>query len=265
MRKLQITPTAIILAALVFLAGCGGSSGTKLEAPKTTSTPTTTTAPTTNPVAPLKIAVNYHPKIDPSNFTNTFSNPYFPLKPGQTYHYRGVRDGKPTEHVFEVTRDTKLVMGVRCAVIKDTVTQSQSLVEKTTDWYAQDKAGNVWYFGENTAEYQNGVVTSTAGTWEAGVDNAKPGIVMPLHPKVGDSFRQEYRPGVALDQATILSVGGTVRVPAGTYHNVVVTFDKNPLDPSKRERKWYARGTGFVRAELHGAGHTETTELARTR
>jgi hypothetical protein len=86
---------------------------------------------------------------------------------------------------------------------------------------------------------------------------------MPAHPKVGDAFRQEYRPGVALDEAKILSVSATVHVPAGTFKNAIITFDKNPLDPSKRERKWYARGAGFVHAVLHGAGHTETTGLVK--
>ena len=154
-------------------------------------------------------------------------------------------------------------MGVRCVVVQDVVTQHQSLVEKTTDWYAQDKAGNVWYFGEDTAEYQNGVVTSTSGTWEAGVDMAQPGIVMPARPKVGATYRQEYRPGVALDMATILSVNSTAKVPAGTFHHVVETLDKNPLDPSKIEHKWYAAGAGFVKAVLHGGGHVETTLQVR--
>jgi hypothetical protein len=136
-------------------------------------------------------------------------------------------------------------------------------VEKTTDWYAQDRAGSVWYFGEDTAEYQNGVVTSTAGTWEAGVDRALPGIVMPARPKVGRTYQQEWRPGVALDKATVLALGATVKVPAGTFRPVIVTLDKNPLDPSKIERKWYAPGVGFVRAVLKGGGHSETTELVR--
>jgi hypothetical protein len=250
-------------AAGTLLAACG-SSGTKLVSPTTTTTTPAPTPATTAPLEnPLSIGANYHPKIDPAKFTNHVANRYFPLVAGKTLHYRGVRDGKPTEHAFKVTRDTKVVMGVRCAVISDVVTQNQSLVEKTTDWYAQDAAGNVWYFGEDTAEYQNGVVTSTAGTWEAGVDKAQPGIVMPAVPKVGDAFRQEYRPGVALDEAKILSVNAAVRVPAGTFPRTVVTFDKNPLDPSKKERKWYAPGVGFVQAILHGGGHTETTKLVK--
>jgi hypothetical protein len=201
----------------------------------------------------------YHPKIDPASFTDRITNRYFSVIPGTVHQYVGKRDGVPTAHTFTVTRQTRTVMGVRCVVVKDVVTQNGSLVEKTTDWYAQDKAGNVWYFGEDTAEYQNGVVTSTAGTWEAGVDKAQPGIVMPAHPKVGVTYRQEYRPGVALDMATILSLRATVTVPAGTFRNVIVTFDKNPLDPSKKERKWYAPGGGFVKAILHGGGHVETT------
>jgi len=216
-----------------------------------------------NPSKPLKIGANYHPKIDPRKFTNKVTNPYFPLVPGKTLHYTGIRDGRPTQHVFTVTRQTRVVMGVRCAVIKDIVTQNQSLVEKTTDWYAQDDKGNVWYFGEDTAEYQNGVVTSTAGTWEAGVDKAQPGIVMPANPKLGVWYQQEYRPGIALDRARFLSLNTKVRVPAGSFSRVIVTFDLNPLDPSKKERKWYAPGVGFVQAILHGGGHSETTKLVK--
>ena len=208
-------------------------------------------------------ASGYHPKIDPAKFTHRITNKYFSVLPGTVRRYVGVRDGKPTAHLFTVTHQTKIVMGVTCVVVQDVVTQSGSLVEKTTDWYAQDSAGNVWYFGEDTAEYLNGVVTTTAGTWEAGVDKAQPGIVMPAHPKVGVTYRQEYRPGVALDMATILSVNGTVKVPAGTFHHVIVTFDKNPLDPSKKERKWYAPGAGFVKAVLSGGGHVEVTQQVK--
>jgi hypothetical protein len=205
----------------------------------------------------------YNPKIDPAKFTDHITNKYLPLTPGTTHRYRGTRDGKPTTHVVTVTHQSRTVMGVRCVVVKDNVWQSQSLAERTTDWYAQDSTGNVWYFGEQTAELQNGVVTTTAGTWEAGVDRAQPGIVMPATPKVGKTYQQEYRPGVALDRATILTVGATVHVPAGTFQGSVITFDKNPLDPSKKERKWYAPGTGFVHAILHGGGHTEITSLVK--
>jgi hypothetical protein len=205
----------------------------------------------------------YNPKIDPKSFTDRITNPYLPLAPGTTHTYKGTRDGNPTLHVVSVTKQHRTVMGVRCVVVKDNVYQSQSLVERTTDWYAQDKSGNVWYFGEDTAELANGVVTTTAGTWEAGVDKALPGIVMPAKPIIGRTYRQEYRPGVALDMATIVKLNATVKVPKGTYHNLVVTFDKNPLDPSKKEYKYYARGIGFVHAVLHGGGHVEVTGLLK--
>jgi hypothetical protein len=207
--------------------------------------------------------VGYHPRIDPAKFSDRVTNRYFSVVPGTVRRYVGVRDGRPTAHLFTVTHQTKTVMGVKCVVVKDVVTQNGSLVEKTTDWYSQDSVGNVWYFGEDTAEYQNGVVTTTAGTWEAGIDKAQPGIVMPAHAKLGVTYRQEYRPGVALDMATILSVNGTVTVPAGTFHKVIVTFDKNPLDPSKKERKWYAPGAGFVKAVLSGGGHVEVTQQVK--
>jgi hypothetical protein len=154
-------------------------------------------------------------------------------------------------------------MGVNCVVVQDVVTAAGSLHEKTTDWYAQDASGNVWYFGEDTAEYENGVVINTKGTWEAGVDGAKPGIVMKAVPVVGDFFRQEYRPGIALDIAQILATDATTSVPAGTYDKLVVTLDKNPLDPSKIEHKFFAEGIGFVRAELQGGGHLEITGLVK--
>lgn len=206
-------------------------------------------------------AGGYHPRIDPATFTTTITNPYLPLRPGTTHRYSGARDGVPTEHVVTVTGTTRVVMGVRCVVVKDVVVQNGSLVEKTADWYAQDAAGNVWYFGESTAEYQYGVVTTTAGTWEAGVDRALPGIVMPAKPRIGQRFQQEYRPGVALDRAQVIGLNGAVRTPAGTFTHLLVTFDENPLDPSKKERKYFARGIGFVYGILRGAGHTEITRL----
>lgn len=255
MSRARIRSAVVTLAAVGAVLGGNGSSGAGLR-PATASPSTTAAAATSSDPG-------YHPKIDPARFTDRITNKYFSVIPGTVHRYVGIRDGVPTAHLFTVTHDTRIVMGVRCVVVKDTVTQNQSLVEKTTDWYAQDSTGNVWYFGENTAEYQNGVVTTTAGTWEAGIDKAQPGIVMPAVPKVGASYRQEYRPGVALDMSKILSVNATVRVPAGTFHHVVITLDKNPLDPSKIEHKWYAPGAGFVYAVLKGGGHTEITKQVK--
>jgi hypothetical protein len=270
-KKLQpFTSKAIALTVglglTAALAACG-SSGTKLSTAASTTTPTGSTSAVTTTTAQIKnpasVAANYHPKIVPSQFSNHITNNYLPLSPGTTHVYKGTRDGVPTQTVVKVENQTKTIMGIKCVVVSDVVTQNHSLVEKTTDWYAQDSAGNVWYFGENTAEYQGGVVTTTDGTWQAGVDKAQPGIVMEATSKTGDHFRQEYRPGVALDTATVLNTNATVKTPAGTYNHVVITHDINPLDPTKLEHKWYAPGVGFVHAVLHQGGHTEISSLVK--
>src|SRR5207342_2710858 len=139
----------------------------------------------------------YHPTVNPSQFTDKITNQYFPLTPGTVMVYEGTRDGVPLRIELTVTNDTKVIMGVKCIVVRDIVTGA--LEERTSDWYAQDAAGNVWYFGEDTKEYKNGVVTSTAGSWEAGVNGALPGIIMWANPVPGKPYRQEYRPGQAED------------------------------------------------------------------
>ncbi len=253
------------VASLLAVGGCG-SSGTSLSSPQTTSrTPSTSSTGSVPPATtgPVTTGRNYHPKIVPSQFSTTVNNRYFPLKPGTTRLYRGTRDGVPTSTRYAVLKQTKSVMGVKCLVISDVVTQNHSLVEKTTDWYAQDSKGNVWYFGENTAEYINGVVTNTDGTWEAGVDHALPGIVMEASSRTNDHYRQEYRPGIAEDTATVLETNASIKLPSGTYSHVVVTQDINPLDPTKHERKWFAPGVGFVHADLHQGGHHEVSSLVK--
>jgi hypothetical protein len=201
--------------------------------------------------------------IDPKAFTDRVSNPYFPLLPGTTRVYDGTKDSAPEHVEVTVTRSPRTVMGVRCVVIQDVVTSNGTLVEKTTDWYAQDRAGNVWYFGEDSKDYANGVVTSTEGTWEAGVDGAQPGMVMPASPTVGQTYRQEYRPGVAEDAAKVLELHATRRVPLGGFRDVRVTLDADPLNPDKVERKWYAPGIGLLAAVRQGSAHHESIELVR--
>jgi hypothetical protein len=134
---------------------------------------------------------SYSPDINPSDFTTTVDNKYFPLKPGTTFVYEGTFHGAHERDVMAVTRDTKRVMGVMCLVASDRVTEGGKLIEQTYDWYAQDKKCNVWYFGEHVTEYKNGKV-STQGSWESGVNGAKPGIAMRADPKVGQTYRQEY-------------------------------------------------------------------------
>jgi hypothetical protein len=137
-------------------------------------------------------------------------------------------------------------MGVECVVVSDKAWENGKLIEQTYDWHAQDKKGNVWYFGEDTKEYNNGKVTSTKGSWEAGVDGAKPGIIMQAHPKVGQSYRQEYYKGEAEDMAKAISLDESVRVPYGSFDGVLETKEWTPLEPSYAEHKYYARGVGQV-------------------
>jgi hypothetical protein len=195
------------------------------------------------------------PKFPGANrFVRTIDNRFLPLEPGTTFIYREKADGETERDVVAVTNETKTILGVETVVVRDTVTDAQGdLVEDTLDWYAQDKAGNVWYFGENTKEYKNGRVVSTEGSWQAGVKDAKPGIVMKAHPRLGDTYQQECAPGVAEDAATVLQLNQSVKVPFGTFHNVLVTKDYTPLDKPV-EHKYYAPCIGLVRAEMVKGG-----------
>jgi hypothetical protein len=252
-RKPALILAAAAAAALA--AGCG-SSGSDKPAPKTTAGNGAVT-PATRPTA------NYNPVIDPSKFTTRITNRYWPLKPGATWTYDGLKDGAPEHVEVRVTRQRKTVLGVDCVVVSDVVTTNSTLAEKTTDWYAQDQAGNIWYFGEDTKEYKNGVVTSTQGTWEAGVDNAKPGIAVHGNPKRGRFYRQEYRPGIAEDMARVVRTDATQKAPAGTFSGVLETLDIDPLNPDKIEHKWYAPGVGPVHVIRIGSAHHEEIRLVK--
>src|SRR5215213_2605195 len=184
----------------------------------------------------------YAPHIDPAEFTTKIDNEYFPLKPGTTFVYQGGTE----RDQMAVTHHTKKIMGVECIVVDDRGYEAGKLIEKTFDWYAQDKKGNVWYFGENTKEYENGKVVSTKGSWEAGVDGAKPGIIMQADPKVGQSYRQEYYVGRAEDMAKVVSLNESATVPYGSFHQVLVTKEFTPLEPGYVEHKYYAAGVGQV-------------------
>jgi hypothetical protein len=211
-------------------------------------------------------AADYSPDIDPSNFVKEVDNPYFPLEPGTTLVYEG-RSEDGAERVEDtVLHKTKRVMGVECVVLHDRVWQNGELIEETFDWHAQDREDNVWYFGENSKELENGKVVSSAGSWEAGVDSALPGIIMPADPKVGDSYRQEYYQGEAEDTAEVISVDGAglndaVSTPYDSFsEDVLVTKDWNPLEPNILEHKYYAPGVGLI-GETKVTGPPENVEL----
>jgi hypothetical protein len=201
---------------------------------------------------------DYSPSIDPAGFTTAVDNPYFPLRPGARWVYEGHVDEGVERTVVEVTDETRVVMGVTCVVVHDTVSLDGEVIEDTFDWFAQDAEGAVWYFGEETYEYENGEITSTEGAWEAGVDGAQPGIVMQAMPQVGESYRQEYYVGEAEDMAEVLSLTETATVPVGSYEDVLVTEEINPLEPDVVEHKYYARDVGpILTVQVEGGSDRE--------
>jgi hypothetical protein len=202
--------------------------------------------------------------VNPSDFTTKIDNKYFPLKRGTTYIYRGKSEGNAERDLMTVTNSTKWIQGVKCVVVNDRVFVKGKLEEKTYDWYAQDEKGNVWYFGENSKEYKNGKVVSTKGSWEAGKHGARQGIIMQAHPKVGQTYHQEYSKGVAEDMAKVLERNGSAKVPYGSFHHVLVTKEWSPLDSGVFEHKKYAAGVGNVK-EVAVKGPSETLELVKVK
>jgi hypothetical protein len=192
----------------------------------------------------------YNPTIKPADFVAKIDNQYYSLTPGTTLTYRSETEDGIEKNVMIVTDETKKVLGVTTIVVWDRVWLDDELIEETYDWYAQDKEGNVWYFGEDSKEYENGKVVSTEGSWEAGVDGAKPGIIMEAHPKVGDSYKQEYYQGEAEDIADVIALGETVTVPYGTFENCLETRDWSQIDPALNEYKYYSPEIGGVVLEV---------------
>jgi hypothetical protein len=174
--------------------------------------------------------------------------------------YEGTSGGDVERIEVIVTPERREVMGISAVVVRDTVIVAGELVEDTFDWFAQDADGNVWYLGEDTAEYEAGEIVSTDGSWEAGIDGALPGIVMPADPSVGDAYRQEFYPGEAEDLAEVVDVGERTAVAVGDFDDVVVIKEWNPLEPSTIEHKYHAPGVGVV-LEVVTTGGGERVEL----
>lgn len=188
----------------------------------------------------------YDPVINPANFVATINNPYFPLTPGTTFVYEGQTAQGLEHNEFFVTNNTKVILGVTCIEVHDTVEVNGELTEDTLDWFAQDKDGNVWYFGENSKEIVGGLIVSLEGSWTAGVDGAKPGIIMKANPTTGDFYRQEFFLETAEDVAEVLSLTESVTVPYGSFDNCLKTEETTPLEPDVLENKFYYPGVGLV-------------------
>jgi hypothetical protein len=227
------------VASLGLLAAMAGGSAWPALAPAADSM----LAPT--------LGTTYHPVIDPANFVANVDNRYLPFKRGTTLKYTGLaEDGKtPQRDVEKVTHKTKQILGVNTTVVVDKVTSLGKPVEKTLDWYAQDKQGNVWYFGEDARDFKHGHYVKGADSWEAGVDGAQPGLVMEANPQPGDTYRQEFYPGHAMDQARVVGVR-QVSVPFGSFKKALVVDETTPLEPGTVERKLHARGIGVVKERV---------------
>jgi hypothetical protein len=252
MIQIEYAPTRLIAAvasAVSLIPLTAACSGGPSSAPGTSAAPpTVSTSAAGAPMAgPLKIADPYSPTIDPSAFSTKFDNPYFPLVPGTRSIYEATTADGLQRTTTEVTRDTKQIMGVNTVAVHDAVSIDGTLHEDTIDWYAQDHDGNVWYFGEATKEF-DGDKVNTSGSFEAGVDGAVPGIIMPGHPQVGDQYRQEYAKGIAEDRGDVIGLTGTETSKlTGPMKDLLVTKDVDLLDPSgPAENKYYARGIGLI-------------------
>jgi hypothetical protein len=200
-----------------------------------------------------------------AGFAPRVDNPWFPLIPGTTFIYRGVKDGKAARDVVTVLHATRTIQGVRCTSVSDRLYLAGRLEERTTDWYAQDQRGNVWYFGEATAELdRSGHVTSTEGSWLAGRNGARAGIYMPARPRVGQTGRQEYYKGHAEDHFAVVSVRARISVPYLSSTRAVLTKEWTPLEPGTLDHKYYVRGVGQVK-EVTVKGPTERNVLLSVR
>jgi hypothetical protein len=206
-------------------------------------------------------------KLEPADFTTRIDNPYWPMAPGDRWVYRetGPEGTEQRVEVAVTNRTKQIANGIEARVINDVVTEDGQLVEVTDDWHAQDKAGNVWYLGEDTAEYENGEVTTRSGSFEAGVDGAQPGIIMPADPQDGMAYRQEYYEGEAEDKAEVLSTDEQVEVPFGYFKGALLTKDRVPLEPKVSEYKLYARDVGPVLTvkTSGGSGREELVSYSR--
>ncbi len=211
-------------------------------------------------LTPADPFVTYEVNFDPSSFQSAITNPFFPLQPGTVSRFEAQKADGLEVILFEVLTGTRVVAGVTATVVRDRVFVDSVLVEDTFDWFAQDRAGNVWYLGEETQEYEDGVVVSTSGSWEAGVDGARAGIIMPAQPTVGQAYYQEFYEGEAEDRARVLSTNEAVTVPYGSFTGCVMTEDTTPLQPFVLEYKYYCPGVGTT-LEVDGDERVELVSV----
>jgi hypothetical protein len=242
-------PRTLVAGAIVLLAACSDAD-----------------AKNSNSSAPADALPKGSEAVDlnPADFTIDITNPYWPMTPGRrwTYSEREL-DGTEAIAVLTVTDQTKVVAnGITARIVRDTLTSDGQIIEDTIDYFAQDSAGNLWYLGEDTAEFVDGKLDTRHGSFEAGVDGALPGIAVPAHPVPGLAYRQEYLKGEAEDNGEVLSIEEMAEVPAGSYRDALLTKDTTPLQPDSLEYKLYAKGVGPVLV-LRASGGATRTELIK--
>jgi hypothetical protein len=263
LKRLTSAALAIALSAGAVASCSSGSS--KSSSPKKSTSPTMSASPrasTTSPAPAVQLPHGDAPvRLDPGDFTTEIDNPYWPMKPGTRWTFRETDgEGGEAKVVVIVTGLTKkMANGITARVVRDTVSEDGQIVEDTYDWYAQDADGNIWYLGEDTAEFEDGKVSSRAGSFQAGVDGALPGIAVPASPQPGMEYRQEYYKGEAEDSGRVLSTDELAEVPAGRYRDALLTKDFTPLEPDVLEYKLYAKGVGpvLILTASGGAGREE--------
>jgi hypothetical protein len=243
-----VASVAVLLPAL---AGCGSSGGDSSAAQQSG----TNTFPQSSEPS----------NLDPADFSTNIDNPYWPMPVGATWHVHVSNpEGESLQETITVTDQTKRIAdGVTARVVRDVVYDHGTPTEITDDWYAQDSDGNIWYFGENTAEFHNGE-KDTSGSFEAGRDGADAGVAMPAHPYVGLTYREEYYKGQAEDRSKVLAVDQQVQSPAGHFTGAILTDDYSPIEPDISEYKLYAKGVGPVVA-VSVSGESEREDLVSYR
>jgi hypothetical protein len=251
MRRPAFALTITLLVALT--AACGGGDKATSSQPA---------GGTSSGAAASSLPVGGKPfQIDPAEFTTEIDNPYWPMKPGSRWIYRETdAEGAVRRVVVTVTDKTKKIMGIEARVVHDQVTEDGEVSEDTFDWYAQDSEGNLWYLGEDTTEYENGKPKTKEGSWEAGVDGALAGIILPAHPEVGMTYREEYYKGHAEDGARIISTDALAKVPFGKFDHGLQTRNFSGIEPDVIEEKIYGEGVGIL-LEITVSGGSDRTEL----
>jgi len=264
MKQATAIPLIGALALSLAAAGCS-AGGTPAPAATSAAQPSTIAAEATPMPATSHLPVgDEHITLDPADFSADVTHPLWPMKPRTRWTYREIEtDGTLTDGVVVATTKTeKLANGITGRVVRDTARQGGQIIEDTIDWYAQDSAGNVWYLGEQTAEFEHGKIVSRHGSFEGGVKGAQPGILLPAKPEVGQRYRQEYLKGEAEDNGEVLATDELVQVRTGRYRHALLTKDTSTIEPTVVEYKLYAPGVGPALA-LSISGGSSREELIK--